>query len=328
MGIKRFRAIVPAAGCNGGKRPQPVWRVGSVLRFCLDLSRVERARLWRHGGVTVNGTPVDAPFTHCVPGDVVEAWYPEETSGVTPEPDLPLEVLYEDAWLLAVAKPAGQLAHPARTEQRGTVVNAVAARYRLPGEEAAPPVRLVHRLDRDTTGVLLFARDAASTRSLIRQRAQGSLTRWYLALVSGHPPARGEIEMPLAADPTHRTRRVVGSLATDGETLGTAPPGAVSARTSYQVVQYGAGAALVAAQLHTGRTHQLRAHLAAIGHPLLGDDLYGGSAWPGLTRQALHAWRTSFRHPATSEHLTLTAPLPDDFLQAARRAFGAVKSER
>jgi 23S rRNA pseudouridine1911/1915/1917 synthase len=307
--IRRFRTVVPSEGRLG---PQPVWRVGTVLKTCLGLSRPERARVWRCGGVTVNGRPVPAQHVHCYPGDVVEAWYPEPPSGVAPEPDLPLRVLYEDEWLLAVDKPAGQLSHPARSEQRGTIANAVAARW---GRHE--PVRLVHRLDRDTSGVLLFARDAATARSLARQRAQGRLARWYLALVAGRPPASGEIGLWLGPDPAHRTRQ-----------LAFAQPGAsgAPARTSYRVIQYGPDATLIAAQLHTGRTHQLRAHCAAIGHPLLGDALYGGPPWHGLDRQALHAWRTVFQHPATGRRLAITAPLPDDFRAAARSALGLRRS--
>ncbi|HEU5315020.1 MAG TPA: RluA family pseudouridine synthase, partial [Chloroflexota bacterium] len=231
---------------------------------------------------------------------------------------LTLRVLYEDDWLLAIDKPAGQLSHPARSEQRGTAANAVAARYGVasevgePGEWGTariPPIRPVHRLDRETSGVLLFAREARAAGSLARQRTAGTLRREYLALVSGRPAPAGDVDRPLGADPTHRTRQLVAS---DGR----------PARTSYQVIQYGADAALVAARLHTGRTHQLRVHMAAMGHPLLGDDLYGGPPCEGLERQALHAWRVRFTHPIDGTPLTLVAPLPVDFRAAARRVLG------
>src|SRR5437867_887920 len=179
--IRRFRAVVPEQGTRGA---QPVWRVGTVLKRVLDLSRPERARIWRDGGVTVNGAPVAAHYVHCFPGDLVEAWYPEPASSVQPEPAAPLRVLYEDGWLLAVDKPAGQLSHPARSEQSGTAANAVAGYL----GQTREPVRLVHRLDRETSGVLLFARDAATGRALARQRAAGTLERTYLALVAGRPP--------------------------------------------------------------------------------------------------------------------------------------------
>jgi 23S rRNA pseudouridine1911/1915/1917 synthase len=351
--VPEFRVEVPEIGSNG--RLQPVWRVGSVLKFCLGLSRVERARIWTQGGATIDGQPAAASFIHCFPGNVVEAWYPEERSAVSPEPDTPLRILYEDEWLLAVDKPAGQLSHPARSEQSGTVANAVAARYPAPSGEAPAPVRPIHRLDRDTSGVLLFSREARAAAALARQRASGGLRRDYLALVAGHPPPSGEITFPLGADPGHRTRRVV-LVSDDGEprqVLGfeggetrhvpgfegadTAREGGnwqqnrtqterkhsfedvafQDARTTYQVVQYGARGAVVAARLHSGRTHQLRAHMAALGHPLLGDDLYGGPATPGLARHALHAWRLRFRHPITHHDLSLRAPLPEDLRNAA-----------
>ncbi|HXI18852.1 MAG TPA: RluA family pseudouridine synthase, partial [Chloroflexota bacterium] len=139
--MKRFHVVVPDASSSG--RPQPVWRLGSVLKFCLGLSRIERSRIWRLGDATINGHPAHAPHVHCRPGDIVEAWYPEARTSVTPDAGLALPILYEDDWLLAVNKPAGQLSHPARGEQHGTAANAVAARYR------SGPIRPVHRLDRD-----------------------------------------------------------------------------------------------------------------------------------------------------------------------------------
>jgi 23S rRNA pseudouridine1911/1915/1917 synthase len=193
----------------------------------------------------------------------------------------------------------------------------------------------VHRLDRGTSGVLLFARDAATARTLTRQRASGVLGRDYLALVAGRPPAAGEIAFPLGPDPAKGARRHAhrppdedGAGAGEASDPSEPPPGFQAAHTAYRVVQYGEGApggvaggvALVAVRLGTGRTHQVRAHFAAAGYPLLGDDLYGGPPWPGLTRQALHAWRIGLRHPATGESLILTAPLPADFRAAARLA--------
>ncbi|HET7770044.1 MAG TPA: RluA family pseudouridine synthase [Chloroflexota bacterium] len=304
--LKRFSTVVPEIGSSG--RAQPVWRLGSVLKFCLGLSRVERSRIWRLGGASINGAPAGAPFLHCRPGDLVAAWYPEAESSVTPETELAgqLRVLYEDQWLLAIDKPAGMLSHPARSEQHGTAANAVAARY-AGGGDVISPIRPVHRLDRDTSGVLLFAREARVAGSLARQRSAGTLGREYVALVTGRPPAEGEVTQPLAPDPTHRTRQLVS-------------PDGREARTTYRVIQYGAGGTLIAARLHTGRTHQLRAHMTALGHPLLGDGLYGGPDAPPLARQALHAWRLRLRHPITHQPLTITAPLPPDLREAARAA--------
>jgi 23S rRNA pseudouridine1911/1915/1917 synthase len=324
--IRRFQTVVPGEGTHG---PQPVWRVGAVLMRCLGLSRPERARIWREGRVTVNGGPVTAQHVHCFPGDVLEAWYPEPSSSVQPEPHLPLRVLYEDAWLLAVDKPAGQLSHPARSEQHGTVANAVAARYRhtragtdVAVDDEAPgppqPVRPVHRLDRDTSGVLLFARDAGTARAITRQRARGRIGRQYLALVAGSPPPSGEIDLLLGPEPDHRTRQRTYDRPPAERTAKAYP-----ARTSFRVIQRGSEAALVCATLHTGRTHQVRAHFTAIGYPLLGDDLYGGPSCPGLAGQALHAWRLRFSHPATGVGTTIVAPPSAPFRAAAKAALGA-----
>ncbi|CAA9298780.1 MAG: Ribosomal large subunit pseudouridine synthase D [uncultured Chloroflexi bacterium] len=326
--MQQFRTTVPDIGSSG--RAQPVWRLGSVLKHCFGLSRVERSRIWRVGGATINGQPASAPHTHCYPGDLVEAWYPEESSSVAPEHETrfgPLRVVYEDDWLLAIDKPAGQLAHPARAEQSGTAANAVAARFQTGEAGVAEPVRLVHRLDRDTSGVLLFARHARAAAALARLRAAGQLTRDYLALASGYPSAVGEVAYVLGADPAHRTRRVVvieGNrilrFAQDVSELPQAESVAwQEARTTYRVIQYGSHGALIAARLHTGRTHQLRAHMAAIGNPLLGDDLYGGPVGGGIARQALHAWRVRLRHPGSGAALELRAPLPADMRAAARR---------
>jgi 23S rRNA pseudouridine1911/1915/1917 synthase len=186
-------------------------------------------------------------------------------------------------------------------------------------------------LDRETSGVLLFARDATTARALARARARGYLERTYLALVASRPPARGEITLALGPEPGHRTRqrayapdwREAESAAdagpgVPGDASSGASPRAYPAHTAYRVIQYGDDASLVAVWLHTGRTHQVRAHFAAIGHPLIGDDLYGGPESPHIARQALHAWRTRFRHPATGEPLTILSPLPADFRAAAQ----------
>jgi 23S rRNA pseudouridine1911/1915/1917 synthase len=344
--VPEFRVVVPELGTTG--RPQPVWRVGSVLKFCLGLSRVERAKIWTRGGAKVNGAPVIAGYMHCFPGNVVEAWYPEEHSAVSPERETALSIMYEDEWLPAVNKPAGQLSHPARGEQSGTVANAVAARYPAPSGAAPAPVRPVHRLDRDTSGILLFAREARTAALRARHRTSGAVRRDYLALVAGHPTPSGNITYALGPEPAHRTRRVAlvpredgtdgvvrflaaevaelparngfGTAAENGITRDLAPQGVAfqDARTSYSVVQYGDRGALVAARLHTGRTHQLRAHMAALGHPLIADNLYGGPPSSEIGRQALHAWRMRFRHPITGADITLSAPLPDDFQRAAR----------
>ena len=324
--LRVMQCIVPAMGSHGA---HPVWRVGAVLRHCLGMSQPERARAWRHGAVTVNDVPADAPHRHCRPGDTVVAWYPERVSSLVPDDHVTLRVLFEDDHVLAVAKPAGVLAHPARGEQSGTVANAVARRY---GDASGrvDAVRPVHRLDRDTSGVLVFARDAPTARRLGRGHVSGGLDREYLAVVHGHPPGWGTIDSLTGPDPSHPVRqRVVApeeAAATprfrpNGEPV---PATAARAVTSYRVAAYGRETSVVAARLHTGRTHQVRLHLASVGHPLVGDDLYGGGpigmdgavSWAG--RHALHAWRVRFTHPSGGRVVEVVAPLPEALAQLVR----------
>ncbi len=324
--VRVMRCTVPSMGSHGA---HPVWRVGAVLRHCLGMSQPERARAWRLGAVTVNDVPADAPHHHCRPGDTVVAWYPERESSVVPDDQVELGVLFEDDHLLAVAKPAGVLAHPARGEQSGTVANAVARRY---GDAwgRVEAVRPVHRLDRDTSGVLVFARNAATARRLSRGHVSGGLDRDYLAVVHGHPAGWGTIDCLTGPDPSHPVRQrvvlpeeagVAPRFRPNGE-----PVGATAARavTSFRVAAYGRDASLVAARLHTGRTHQVRLHLASVGHPLVGDDLYGGgpigvdgaASWSG--RHALHAWRVRFTHPSHGRVVEVVAPLPEPLARLVR----------
>jgi 23S rRNA pseudouridine1911/1915/1917 synthase len=319
--VRRAECVVPATGSHGA---HPVWRVGAVLRHCLGMSQPERARAWRLGAVTINGEAADAPHRHCRPGDLVAAWYPERESSVVPDGAVALHVLYEDDHFLAVAKPAGVLAHPARGEQSGTVANAVARRYGdVSGRVEA--VRPVHRLDRDTSGVLVFARHASTARHLGRGKGATGIDREYLAVVHGHPPMWGTIDCLTGPDSDHPVRqrvvpsdeaRAVPRFRPNGEPV---PAIARRAVTSYRAVAYGHGASLVAARLHTGRTHQVRLHLASIGHPLVGDDLYGGGNFTcdgdllWTARHALHAWRVRIKLPSGDGTVEVVAPLPPPF---------------
>ena len=275
-----------------------------MLKFCLGLSRVERARIWRHGGVRVTGPPSAPSTSTATRGTCLKPGTRRPPAPSARSPHVPLHVLYEDAWLLAVAKPAGALSHPARSEQSGTLANAVAARYRAFAAPGASPdlVRPLHRLDRGTSGVLLFARDTAPARALARQRASGACSGITSLWSPGRRPRRARSNCALGPDPAHRARGACFARGRCGD-------GPISLRVPagahhYRVVQYGPRATLVAVRLRTGRTHQVRAHFAAAGHPLIGDDLYGGPPAPGLPSQALHAWRTRLVHPATGVALT------------------------
>lgn len=222
-----------------------------------------------------------------------------------PEPPVPIPVLYEDAQVLAVNKPAGLVTHPAYKHPSGTLCDAVFARQAARGEGRP---WLLHRLDRDTSGVVLFAKTEPARRALVRQFERHLIRKRYLALTMGVPtPGAGVLEAPLARDPNDRRRTIV-------------TPGGQAATTRYRVLASHAGCALVLAEPVTGRTHQIRAHLAAAGAPLAGDSRYlpEGSSTAGADRAMLHSWRLTILYPGTGAPFTLTAPLPEDFVALAQ----------
>jgi 23S rRNA pseudouridine1911/1915/1917 synthase len=242
-------------------------------------------------------------------GEVVEVTG-TETDGTLDgagEPAVAFSVVWEDPHLLVVDKPAGLVVHPARGHWTGTLAQALAGR--AAGGEDPTRAGIVHRLDRDTSGLLVVARDEATHRALKAQLAARDLHREYLALADGIPEARtGTIEAPIGRDP--RDRKLMAVVA-----------GGREARTHFEIDELLRGEVLLRVVLDTGRTHQIRVHLAAIGHPVVGDEAYGGPARYGLQRQFLHAERLSFRHPETGEELDLRSPLPADLaaaLEAAR----------
>jgi 23S rRNA pseudouridine1911/1915/1917 synthase len=240
--------------------------------------------------------------------------------------DIPLRVLHEDAQLLIVDKPAGLVVHPGAGAASGTLVNALLHRVRdLSGIGGVLRPGIVHRLDKGTSGLMVVAKDDATHRALARQFALRTVRKEYQAVVLGLPePAQGEIDRPIGRDPVHRRRMCVDA------------PRARAARTRYVTRERLDGAALLDVHIHTGRTHQIRVHLASIGHPVAGDDLYGGRRAPSsrgaqarealraLSRPALHAARLSFDHPATGLRITASSPLPPDLeaLLAALRQRG------
>jgi 23S rRNA pseudouridine1911/1915/1917 synthase len=268
------------------------------------LSRSAAQRLIQEGQVTVNGEPAKASY-QVRPGDLVVARLPaEEAAGLTAE-SIRLSVVYEDEALLAVDKPAGMVVHPAPGHGGGTLVNALLAHCpELAGSGDDRP-GIVHRLDRDTSGLILVAKSDPVRRALQRQFQDRQVRKTYLALLEGSlQPAWGRIEAPIGRDPHHRQRMAV-------------LPGGREAVTEYHVLELYARAAgeytLVEAQPRTGRTHQIRVHLASIGHPVVGDRVYGRRRSPlPVPRQFLHAWRLGFEHPLTGQHLELEAPLPAD----------------
>ncbi len=208
-----------------------------------------------------------------------------------------------------VDKPGGLVVHPARGHATGTLVQALAGR--AAGGEAAWRAGIVHRLDRDTSGLLGVAKHEEVHRALKSLLATRRLRREYLTLVEGHPSARsGTIDAPIGRDRRDRLRM---SIDTDHPRV---------ARTHFEIERLLPDAALLRVTLETGRTHQIRVHLAAIGHPVAGDPLYGTAGLYGLTRQFLHADRLSFPHPVTNETVEVRSPLPADLTAALERAAG------
>lgn len=218
-------------------------------------------------------------------------------------PDIVVPVLYEDAYLLVVDKPAGLVVHPAPGHAQGTLVNALVGHGPAGGEAFRPGI--VHRLDRDTSGLMLVAKEAGVQRSLSRMIRERQVERRYLALVRGHiRNDSGTIEAPVGRDERRRTAMAIAGR------------GARSAVTHFVVLERFGAFTLLEARLETGRTHQIRVHFQAIGHAVAGDPTYSPGAVLGLTRQFLHSHRLRLRHPVDGSELDFASPLPADLAAA------------
>lgn len=286
-----------------------------VARVC-GVSRSAAQRLIDEGRVMVNGVPL-APGDRLRAGDEVAiALPPPEDEHPQPEA-MPLDLLYEDEHLLVVNKSAGMATHPGAGRRAGTLVNALLAHRPGIASAGSDPKRpgIVHRLDRETSGVLVVAATAAALRSLQRQFRQRKVDKRYLALAYGYvSPERAAIEAPIGRDPVHRQRMAV-------------LPEGRKARTEYRVLRQLEGCSLLEVRLLTGRTHQIRVHLASIGHAVVGDRVYGPKRQAIFApRQFLHAWRLALDHPATGERMTFRAPLPTDLGQVLE-ALGLTQEE-
>lgn len=285
-----------------------------------ERSRSEIQRWIKEGLVRVNGRS-SKPGYKLEPGDVVEVDVPATVSyeGVEPEP-IPLNIVYEDPDVVVVDKPAGMVVHPAPGHTRGTLVNAIL--YHCPDLQGVGGVErpgIVHRLDKDTSGLMVIAKNDRAHRELQRQFKEREVEKIYLALVEGQlQPPRGRIEAPIGRDKRDRKRMAVTR---DGR----------EAITEYRVLKYLDDFTLVEAHPITGRTHQVRVHFAFIGYPLAGDTVYGRRKQrlrPWLKRQFLHAHRLSFRLPSTGERVTFTSPLPPDLQAVLDRLEEAAKARR
>jgi len=293
-------------------------------------SRSQVARWIGDGHVTRNGRP-SKPAQFLAPGDVIEVSPPAPTPSEVLPQAIPLDVIYEDSHLIVINKPPGLVVHPAAGNPDGTLVNALLAHCRdLSGIGGVERPGIVHRLDKDTSGVLVAAKTDLAHRALSLSFRWRTTDKRYLAVVYGVPKtAEGVVDAPIARHPSERKRMAV-------------VPGGRPARTLWLVRERFAGAALVECRLVTGRTHQVRVHLTHIGHALVGDPTYAGRQWRAVEdpvtsaacrdfpRQALHAWKLTITHPATGESMTFEAPLPGDIaallavLRQPQRAKGPV----
>jgi 23S rRNA pseudouridine1911/1915/1917 synthase len=231
----------------------------------------------------------------------VELVRPAQDQAFKPE-DIPLNVVYEDEHLMVVDKPAGLVVHPAAGNWSGTLLNGIL--HRDPKAAALPRAGIVHRLDKDTSGLMVVGRTLEGVTGLMRDIASRVVSRKYLALVHGRLKTEQEsIEAPIGRDPKVRVRMAVVN---SGKW----------AKTDIDQVAYAEGIAAVRCTLHTGRTHQIRVHLMFRGHPLVSDEVYGGRPALGMARQALHAAHLAFKHPVTGAALRFDSAPPDDFRQA------------
>lgn len=271
------------------------WTVERILRQALGVSRTSLRRAKKQNAILLDGEPVHSNV-RVSPGQRLEMVMVAEESRVTPQ-KLDLDVLYEDRDLLAVHKPPGMLVHPLTTQSGGTLANGVLYHWLQQG--IVDRFRPVHRLDRDTSGLVLVARNSYAHQQLARQMSRGLLTRQYLAVAEGwFEQNQGTIRAPIAREEGGMIKRVVS-------------PRGKLAVTHFEVLHRFVGGSLVRVELETGRTHQVRVHMAHLGHPLFGDSLYGGNT-SKIKRQALHCRYLAFQHPVTGVLLELTCPVPKD----------------
>lgn len=265
-----------------------------VILRPLGLSRRLRRQLIEQGKILVNGRPAYLSSRVCE-GDRVTIFQVDEEAPTVEAEDLPLRVVWEDAHALVVDKPAGVLVHPTGRERTGTLLAAVHHHVGKQGH-----ARPLHRLDRDTSGLVLFSKHKLAHDRLTQALVRRQIEREYWALLSGRPNARTEVALPIAVASGQHIRRIVD-------------PTGKPAVTHFVLLAFfpADGVSLVQAHLETGRTHQIRVHAAAIGHPVLGDRLYG-EPHTSLSRHALHARRLTFPHPVTGERMTVSARLADD----------------
>ncbi|HEY4255830.1 MAG TPA: RluA family pseudouridine synthase [Candidatus Udaeobacter sp.] len=272
-----------------------------------EYSRSRLQQLIRGGFIRLN-EQTTRPRQIVRGGDTISLTEPPvEKIDVQPEP-IPLEILFEDDDLIVINKPAGLTVHPGAGQRQHTLVNALLSHcITLSGIGGKERPGIVHRLDKETSGCLVVAKNDVAHRELSKQFAARTAEKIYLALVAGKlRKAAGVIEENIGRHPVHRQRMRVTSLR------------GRAAKTEYRVIRSSDQASLVECRLHTGRTHQIRVHLHHLGHPVLGDKVYAARFAENFPRQILHAWKLGFYHPRIGEWKNFEAPLPADFQQAVR----------
>ena len=285
-------------------------RLDAFLASSLDgLTRSQATRLIESGEVAVNGRAVSKSYKLAGGEDIAVTLPEPEPVEVVPQ-DIPLDVVYEDADVIVVNKPSGMVVHPAPGHPDGTLVNALLYHCAgtLSGVGGALRPGIVHRIDRDTSGLIIAAKNDAAHQYLSAQLADHTLARTYECIVVGAlREDRGTVDAPIARHPTDRKRMAVVA-------------GGREAVTHWEVIARYPGYTHVRCRLETGRTHQIRVHMAYIGHPILGDTVYGAKKEvPGLTGQCLHAVGLRFLHPRTHEVVELSCPLPDEFTRMLQK---------
>ena len=285
-------------------------RLDAFLASSLDgLTRSQATRLIESGEVAVNGRAVSKSYK-LAGGEDVAVTLPEPEPVEAVPQDIPLDVVYEDADVIVVNKPSGMVVHPAPGHPDGTLVNALLYHCAgtLSGVGGALRPGIVHRIDRDTSGLIIAAKNDAAHQYLSAQLADHTLARTYECIVVGKlREDRGTVDAPIARHPTDRKRMAVVA-------------GGREAVTHWEVIARYPGYTHVRCRLETGRTHQIRVHMAYIGHPILGDTVYGAKKEvPGLTGQCLHAVGLRFLHPRTHEVMELSCPLPEEFTRMLQK---------
>ncbi len=285
-------------------------RLDAFLASSLDgLTRSQATRLIESGEVAVNGRAVSKSYK-LAGGEDIAVTLPEPEPVEAVPQDIPLDVVYEDADVIVVNKPSGMVVHPAPGHPDGTLVNALLYHCAgtLSGIGGALRPGIVHRIDRDTSGLIIAAKNDAAHQYLSAQLADHTLARTYECIVVGSlREDRGTVDAPIARHPTDRKRMAVVA-------------GGREAVTHWEVIARYPGYTHVRCRLETGRTHQIRVHMAYIGHPILGDTVYGAKKEvPGLTGQCLHAVGLRFLHPRTHEVVELSCPLPEEFTRMLQK---------